>query len=1326
MSLKESTAKPTTVVVDHDHTLLLLRGHHDAAGKKRFSLFHVCENITIVHNEHLPTNDADVWTMAERITSRGCLASLAILWNSCDKEIGREVVACLTTVGIRATGESITDVLPIGDYSAPLRVDVLAKPMDEAFDVCNASFRTLWWHIAIASSKFSRPMRTPVETLLYYLVPHAAVRIVHVAQVGPNAICVALFDPMSKTESVARGTLVDVLQKLSALPANTIFVPTYLSKRQVLLALRHALQLGGKRPVVVFPTDISERTGASISSRVSDYWESLRGDVQDMEAVMQIRQAAGRILRKTQEVVIATGSKSVEKARKSAEDGTAASSVLPNAVVTEWLRPLSLQERCHEEKRMAATLNKSPLFISWCATNFAVNGRPENPVAHVNRILAMHLTDASGMSWTTPFLYDTRNDVSLASLDNYDVLVLHNAKHFLVLMHDDAELQKFLQRGGRVWCTLTAEYFLSSTCFRTQNLGVGDIASRYGAPAADTRGAFSFNCCSFTEGYSAVLAHLHASAASLSVVFAEQVALGVHRSQLLSIAGRMEALLAFSDMEYRGIHVDFATSRELLKREKNELIEVQDALSVYLPRNFPVDCLRQFDWTNRHHLKAFFLGGSIPIGGLENSNVRPLGWIRNWLRFAHAHNILRSMPSEHPLIRRFAQSIAPEDGRAESAIEIVAAYFDKTIVSGKPAAPPAAPQGIPEGSLPQASSFRVVVFDLESTGLNLMTDEILELGFWDPIEGTEFSSIVNPNRIIPGETIAIHKITNEMAAAGPPTEVVVKNLAEYLRITPRTKNAGETLILLAHNAFALDEPLLRRTLSHHCPDCSIDDVLFCDSVSILKALRLRSAASSISPRIRQVLLTSLKLGKMQELLQLPTHGELHRAINDAKLLWSILREVVGIPRDAPPKRVRDSLVQLMCHAISGAPESHCFHVPRPSSAVVTLPGRLNATKRRRELRSRVGKQLSSSHLHDALDALIQGGVKEAVLIKRKITLETNPLSLLQENDSGTALLVQHEVDGCIHPLIDMTATSTSRTTSSFPSGHTVPKAGKSQLRRMFASRFGSKGYCVEIDYSQLEIAVMAILCKDPTLLAQLKSGIDFHTVRAAQFSGKSYDEIAAGCKAGIPEFVQLRQKAKEFSFQRLYGAGAHLIHKTTKLSLNQIYSSIRSEEKLYPMMRHFYKTVRSVALRPENPGLPSHFHFELPTGLRVAFTPRDCIHNLPPLKNYPVQGYGAELVQFALGRVYRHFLSQRFFENRAFLTNFVHDSVWLDVHEDVADEAIAAAENILSSVSSIVENAIPSVTIPLDFKCSVSKGRNLYEMTPHRPASTMEMKQHKS
>lgn len=98
-----------------------------------------------------------------------------------------------------------------------------------------------------------------------------------------------------------------------------------------------------------------------------------------------------------------------------------------------------------------------------------------------------------------------------------------------------------------------------------------------------------------------------------------------------------------------------------------------------------------------------------------------------------------------------------------------------------------------------------VVFDLETTGVSVQRDEIIEISALKVKDGavTEtFSTLVNPGRPIPGAASAVNHITDEMVADAPD---IAAALPQFLAF------AGDC-VLVGHNIQSFDLHFLNRAL----------------------------------------------------------------------------------------------------------------------------------------------------------------------------------------------------------------------------------------------------------------------------------------------------------------------------------------------------------------------------------------------------------------------------------------------------------------------------------------------------------------------------------
>jgi len=96
-------------------------------------------------------------------------------------------------------------------------------------------------------------------------------------------------------------------------------------------------------------------------------------------------------------------------------------------------------------------------------------------------------------------------------------------------------------------------------------------------------------------------------------------------------------------------------------------------------------------------------------------------------------------------------------------------------------------------------SLRPIYYDTETTGLSSAKDRIIEIAAFDPVKNRSFTQLVNPQRPISEESIAICNITNEMIKDAPIFEEVGKKFIEF---------CDENIVLIAHNNDNFDKPFL--------------------------------------------------------------------------------------------------------------------------------------------------------------------------------------------------------------------------------------------------------------------------------------------------------------------------------------------------------------------------------------------------------------------------------------------------------------------------------------------------------------------------------------
>jgi len=332
----------------------------------------------------------------------------------------------------------------------------------------------------------------------------------------------------------------------------------------------------------------------------------------------------------------------------------------------------------------------------------------------------------------------------------------------------------------------------------------------------------------------------------------------------------------------------------------------------------------------------------------------------------------------------------------------------------------------------------------------------------------------------------------------------------------------------------------------------------------------------------------------------------------------------------------------------------------------------------------------------------------------------------------TGMLTMVHDNGLVHPSFNHTVALTTRLSCNAPNLMNIPKKGKSEIRKLFKSRFGGNGLLVEIDYSQLEVVCKGVLSGDEALLQALADNVDFHCdwlSLAPQGMGKSYDEIKRLCKVEHdPTWSEKRSKIKPLTFGEQFGAGIPKLAESTGMTAEEVEAAIKARKAKYPKMYQYdddniekVKASRKTSSVYTADGLSAGigylrsvtdtiFHFvegDSPDwmkhrGIMTSFMPTT-------IKNYPSQGLGGEIMQVSLGRVYRWLLANNFFDGNVALVNTVHDCVWIDLRKDY-QWVIQKIKEIMEDVSPYFNAHYPKVNWDTPFPVSVEVGPNMFDL----------------
>ncbi|SMO92220.1 DNA polymerase [Melghirimyces algeriensis] len=157
-------------------------------------------------------------------------------------------------------------------------------------------------------------------------------------------------------------------------------------------------------------------------------------------------------------------------------------------------------------------------------------------------------------------------------------------------------------------------------------------------------------------------------------------------------------------------------------------------------------------------------------------------------------------------------------------------------------------------------------------------------------------------------------------------------------------------------------------------------------------------------------------------------------------------------------------------------------------------------------------------------------------------------------------------DGKIHQSHNSWGTVTGRFTCSNPNTQQMPSK-RPEIRRLFKPDPGR--IFVSIDYSQIELRVLAHLANDPVLIESFHKGRDIHSATAAQISGIPYEQVEERKDVDGSIEQKLRKQAKSVNFGIVYGMTPVGLSTELDISQKEAEKLIDSYFASYPSIKEY-------------------------------------------------------------------------------------------------------------------------------------------------------------
>lgn len=256
-------------------------------------------------------------------------------------------------------------------------------------------------------------------------------------------------------------------------------------------------------------------------------------------------------------------------------------------------------------------------------------------------------------------------------------------------------------------------------------------------------------------------------------------------------------------------------------------------------------------------------------------------------------------------------------------------------------------------------------------------------------------------------------------------------------------------------------------------------------------------------------------------------------------------------------------------------------------------------------------------------------------------------------------------DGRVHTTYNQTITATGRLSSSDPNLQNIPT--RSELGRTVKTAFsaGEGSVFLAVDYSQIELRLLAHLSGDEHLVRAFNEGEDFHAETAARVFGVPVSEVTP----------DLRSRAKAVNFGIVYGQQAYGLSQSLHISMAEARDMIDRYYEAYPGVRTF---LDNVVARAKQAG-----YAETMYGRR---------RHIPELKaknpqlrgfgertamNHPMQGTAADIIKIAMARVSRRLEEEGF---AAHMILQVHDELDFECPVDEVERLTAMVRDVMEHV----------------------------------------------
>ncbi|WP_353537571.1 DNA polymerase I [Colwellia sp. KU-HH00111] len=292
----------------------------------------------------------------------------------------------------------------------------------------------------------------------------------------------------------------------------------------------------------------------------------------------------------------------------------------------------------------------------------------------------------------------------------------------------------------------------------------------------------------------------------------------------------------------------------------------------------------------------------------------------------------------------------------------------------------------------------------------------------------------------------------------------------------------------------------------------------------------------------------------------------------------------------------------------------------------------------------------------------------------KVILENRGLSKLKSTYTDKLPLMVSAKTGRVHTSYHQAVTATGRLSSTDPNLQNIPIRSEQgrKIRQAFIAPKDHK--IVAIDYSQIELRIMAHLSNDQGLVTAFSAGKDIHRATAAEIFAVELDQVT----------TDQRRSAKAINFGLIYGMSAFGLAKQLNIGRHQAQEYQDKYFQRYPGVLTYMEDTRQQASEQGYVETLFGRRLYLPdinakNGMRKKAAERAAI-------NAPMQGTAADIIKKAMLAVAAWLNENN--DDRIKMTMQVHDELIFEIHQDIVEETTAKLVDLMNNA---VELSVPLI-----------------------------------